>query len=87
MKRLWNYDQPVCVNIVGILLGVAIILGIAFGFMCLSAWLVMLVWNATLPTLFSGVSAITFWKAFGVNLLVWLLCGGISKTIVNLIKD
>lgn len=87
MKKLWNSDHPAWVNIVGILLGIVIVLGIAFGFMCLSAWLIMLVWNATLPTLFSGVSAITFWKAFGVDLLVWLLFGGIGKTVINLIKD
>ena len=87
MKRLWNYENPAWVNVVSILLGIVLVLGIAFGFVCLSAWLIMLVWNATLPTLFSGVSAITFWKAFGVNLLVWLLCGGIGRFIVNLIKD
>ena len=86
MKKLWNYDQPIWVNIVGILLGLIAILAITFGLMCLNAWLIMLVWNVTLPTLFSGVSAITFWKAFGIDFLVWLLFGGISKIILNLIK-
>lgn len=87
MKRIWNYDRPAWVNIVGILLGVVIVLGIAFGLMCLSAWLIMLLWNVTLPTLFSGVSAITFWQAFSIDLLVSLLFGGIGKTILNLITD
>ena len=87
MKRIWDYTQPAWVNIVGILLGIVIVLGIAFGFMCLSAWLVMLLWNATLPTLFSGVFAITFWKAFGIELLIWLLLGGINKIVMNLLTD
>lgn len=87
MRRTWNYDAPVWANIIGIVLGFVWVLGIAFGFMCLSGWLVMLVWNATLPAIFSGVSAIGFWQAVGLDFLVWLLFGGISKTVVSFAKS
>jgi hypothetical protein len=87
MKRIWNYDQPAWINIVGILLAVIIALGFCFGVMCLSGWLIMLLWNATLPAIFSGVSAITFWQAFCLDLLLGFLTGGLGKIILSVIKD
>ncbi len=86
MRKLWNDEMPVWANIVALLIAIVVALGIAFGFMCLSGWLIMLVWNAVLPAVFSGVSAITFWQAVGLDFLVWLLFGGIGKTIVQLTK-
>lgn len=37
---------------------------------------VMLLWNALLPELFSGVSRISYWQALGVLLLSRILFGG-----------
>ena len=87
MKQYWDYDAPIWANIVGWLIGIVLVLGVAFGLMCLSGWLIMLVWNATLPAIFAGVSAITFWQAFGLDLLAWLLFGGIGKGILALLKN
>ena len=84
MKKTWNYDEPLGVKIVGYAIAIILMLGIAFGLMCLSGWLIMLLWNAILPTVFSGVSAITFWQAVGIDALLWLLFGGIGKLILKL---
>ena len=82
----WSYDRPVWQNILAVILGLAVVLGIAFGIMCLSAWLIMLLWNAILPAIIGGVSIITFWQAFGLDLLVSLLFGGLGKTVSKIIK-
>lgn len=82
----WSYDRPVWQNILAVILGLAVALGIAFGIMCLSAWLIMLLWNAVLPAIIGGVSIITFWQAFGIDLLVSLLFGGLGKTVSRIIK-
>ena len=82
MKRTWsNYDTPLWVTILGWTIGVIIALGIAFGLLCLEGWLIMLLWNATLPAVFSGVTAIGFWQSMGINLLIALLFGGVGKII------
>jgi hypothetical protein len=85
MKKTWNYNTPVWVNLLGWLIGIIIALGFIFGLMCLNSWLIMLVWNATLPAIF-GFTTLTFWQAFMLGLLVWLLFGGISKGTLNLLK-
>lgn len=86
MKKIWNDDMSVGQNIFGWLVGIVIVLGFAFGFMCLNSWLIMLVWNVTLPAIF-GFTMLTFWQAFGLNLLVWLFLGGINKSISALFKE
>ena len=87
MKMNWHYDEPLGVKILGWLLATILILGVAFGLVCLSGRLIMLLWNAILPAVLSGVSAITFWQAVGIYILIWLLVGGIGKTIIQLWKD
>jgi hypothetical protein len=87
MKKTWNYDEPFWVNLLGYTIAIILAIGIAFGLMCLSGWLIMLLWNAILPTVFSGVSAITFWKAVGIDILLWLLFGGLGKIILALWKN
>lgn len=87
MKRTWsNYDTPLWVTIVGWVIGIIIALGIIFGVLCLESWLIMLLWNATLPVVFSGVTAIGFWQSVCINLLVILLFGGVGKIITALIS-
>jgi hypothetical protein len=86
VKRIWNNDTPVWVNLLVWFISIIVVLGLVFGFMCLNGWLIMLVWNATLPAIF-GFTALTFWQAFGLDLLVWLLFGGIGKGIITLLKD
>lgn len=87
MKRTWsNYDTPLWATIVGWLIAVIFALGIIFGVLCLESWLIMLLWNATLPVVFGGVTAIGFWQSVGINLLTILLFGGVGKIITAFIK-
>jgi len=39
-------------------------------------WVVMLLWNVLLPSLFAGVSPVGYWQALGLLLLCKLLFGG-----------
>ena len=82
MKRTFEYrDTPLWVTIVGWVFGIIFVLGILFGVLCLESWLIMLLWNATLPVVFSGVAVIGFWQSVCINLLVILLFGGVGKII------
>ena len=51
-----------------------IVLGLAlgFGFICLKAWLIMLLWNWVMVGVFS-LPAISFWTSVGISLLISLL--------------
>ena len=80
MNFSWNEDYSVWQNILAIVGYVIALLAITFGLMCLNSWLIMLLWNAVLTSVF-GLTTITFWQTFGIYLIVWLLCGGISKII------
>lgn len=87
MKRTWsNYDTPLWDVIVGWVIGIIIALGIIFGVICLESWLIMLLWNVTLPVVFCGVTAIGFWQSICINLLVILLFGGVGKIITAFIS-
>ena len=80
MNFSWNEDYSVLQNILAITIGIIIALAITFGGMCFNSWLIMLLWNAVLTSVF-GLTTITFWQTFGIYLIIWLLCGGISKII------
>ena len=87
MKRtLYDYDTPLWVTIVGWVIGIIIALGVIFGVLCFESWLIMLLWNATLPVVFGGVAVIGFWQSVCINLLVILLFGGVGKIITALIS-
>ena len=75
MKKLLNsiYDDHGCAAYV---LACILVLALAFGLWCLGAWFVMLLWNAVICGLWVAAPALTFWKAFGLMLLVRLLFGG-----------
>ena len=87
MKRTFEYrDTPLWAVIVGWVIGIIIALGVIFGVLCLESWLIMLLWNATLPAVFSGVTAIGFWQSVCINLLGILLFGGVGKFITAFIN-
>jgi hypothetical protein len=86
MKFDWDHSHSWWVNILAIIIAIVFTLGVAFGFMCLNSWLIMLLWNAILPALF-GFSTITFWQTLGLYLILWLLKGGISKIATNISKN
>ena len=80
MNFSWNEDYSVWQNILIIIINFVLIVAITFGVMCFNSWLIMLLWNAVLTSVF-GLTTITFWQTFGIYLIIWLLCGGISKII------
>ena len=56
--------------------------GVAFGLWCLQAWLVMLLWNWVIVSLF-GAPVLTFWLSFGLVWLFHLLTKGLVKITVG----
>ena len=63
--------------IIGIII---LVLAIAFGLMCLEAWIIMLLWNAIVTKIIVGVCALTFWQTCGLVILIDLLFGTIKAT-------
>ena len=80
MKKIWDDDTSLLTVILGWIIAIILILGVAFGLLCLESWLVMLLWNATLPAIFSGVTAIGFWQSVCINTLVTLIFGGVGES-------
>lgn len=82
MKRTFEYrGTPLWATILGWVISIIIALGIIFGLLCFEGWLVMLLWNATLPAVFSGVTAIGFWQSVCINLLISFLSGAVWKIV------
>jgi hypothetical protein len=58
------------------IIGVAIIgVCLAVLFALLFGWIVMLLWNWLMPSLF-GIKEITYWQAFGITILAKILFSG-----------
>jgi hypothetical protein len=57
------------IRIVGMVIG-GVLLGVLFAF--LFGWVLMLLWNWLMPSIF-GLPAITFWKAWGLIILAHIL--------------
>ena len=81
MKTFNHRDTPLWATILGWIIGIILVLGILFGVLCFESWLAMLLWNATLPVVFGGVTAIGFWQSVCINLLTTILFGGVGRTI------
>lgn len=86
MKTFNHRDTSLGATILGWVVGIIIVLGILFGVLCFESWLTMLLWNATLPAVFSGVTAIGFWQSVCINLLTTILFGGVGRTIAAFTK-
>lgn len=54
-------------------------LGIVFGFICLKAWIIMLLWNWIAVGLFNA-PVLNIWLAFGLSLLCNMLFKGSSSS-------
>ena len=60
---------------------VFLVLALAVGVFFFDAWLVMLLWNATIATFFTAVPSIGYWMACGILILCNLLFkNGISSS-------
>lgn len=76
-KNDW-VDDLGCGGSILALLGVLLL---AFAGMCFEGWILMLLWNWLLVSLF-GISTIGFWQGVGLILLLNLI-GGFFKTTVS----
>jgi hypothetical protein len=47
--------------------------GLIFGALCLEAWILMLLWNAVIPSLWAGAPSLTLWLALGLALICNIL--------------
>jgi hypothetical protein len=65
-----------------VILAVLITLALAFGIMCLEAWVFMLLLNWLVPLVVSGF-AISFWQSFGLILLLDIVGGFFKKRITH----
>lgn len=57
------------------ILAIVLILALAFGFLCLEAWVVMFLWNAVIPLIWTTAPTLGFWAAMGLMFLCNLLFG------------
>lgn len=53
---------------------------LAFGVLCFEAWILMLLWNAVIPSLWVGAPSLTFWLAFGLLLICNILFKSTSRS-------
>lgn len=56
----------------------AVVIGIALS--AVGGFVFMLLWNAVVPAVF-GLSALTFWQAWGLALLLHLIGGSFRATV------
>ena len=73
IKNLWNAAGGGALALLAVVLVLAIALGLVFGIMALEAWILMLLWNAVITTLWVGAPSLTFWLAFGLILICNIL--------------
>ena len=69
--KVWE-SQSHIVAILMIIAGIVIGTSIVFGFICLRAWIIMLLWNWVAVSLFNA-PALSFWLALGLSLLCNML--------------
>lgn len=63
------------------ILGVILIIAIAFLGLAASAWILQLAWNFIVPAVF-GLVALTFWQAFALC-VVFSVVGGFFRSITS----
>lgn len=80
MNRLIDnaFDKGMGWGILVTVLLIALILALAFGVLCFEGWLVMLLWNAVVVSVF-GAPTLSFWLAVGIL----LLCNLLFKAVIR----
>lgn len=73
------------VEVIGVIIGVIIVLALAFGLLCLEAWICMLLWNWFVVGMlgFSNLYMENIWMMWGVILLCDILFKGHSYNSNN----
>ena len=54
---------------VGVIIGIVLIFGLAFGILSFCVWIATLLWNGVLHDVFPVVPEISFWQMWGLYLL------------------
>ena len=67
------------VALLATILVLVIATGLVFGVLCLEACILMLLWNAVIPSLWVGAPSLTFWLAFGLLLICNILFKSTSR--------
>ena len=62
------------------LLCIVLVLVIAIVVLCFEAWLVMFLWNAVIPLIWTTAPTLGFWAAMGLLLLCHLLFGSTVRS-------
>ena len=72
LKTLKNFIEDASLGVlgvIGVILGVALIFGIAFGLISFAVWIAMLLWNGVLRDVFPVIPEVSFWQMWGLYLL------------------
>jgi len=80
MNRLIDdaFDNGMGWGILVTILVILFFLVLAFGVLCFEGWIVMLLWNAVVVTVF-GVPTLSFWLSVGIL----LLCNILFKSVIR----
>ena len=67
-------------GVIGVILGVILVFGVAFGLLSFVVWIAMLLWNGALRDVFPAVPEVTFWQMWGLYLLSNILLKSSSSS-------
>lgn len=67
-------------GVIGVILGIALIFGIAFGLLSFVVWIAWLLWNGVLRDVFPIVPEVSFWQMWGLYLLSNILLKSSSSS-------
>ena len=72
LEKLKNSTEDVELGVlgtIGVILGVIMVFGVAFGLLSFVVWIAWLLWNGVLRDVFPAVPEVTFWQMWGLYLL------------------
>lgn len=75
MKKLGKFFEEYSFGtaLLACILVLVIAAGIAFGAICLEGWILMLLWNAVICSLWATAPTLTFWLSVGLMLICNIL--------------
>lgn len=79
MKKIGEFFENYSFGVALLMCILALVIGagLAFGVLCLEGWILMLLWNAVIPTLWASAPTLSFWLAVGLI----LICNILFKTV------
>lgn len=80
IKNLWDAAGGGALALLVIVLVFAIALGLVFGVMAFEAWILMLLWNAVIVSMWASAPSLTFWLAFGLILICNILFKSVGRS-------